>query len=115
MTNYINSMAGYCVATYLLGVGDRHLENLMITQDGKFFHVDFGYIFGKEPPLKGIVSSKIRISENMILYVGGENSANYKEFEKKFIEAFLELRMRKSYILNLVNMMIHSGLTDLPF
>ena len=37
----------YVARSYILGVGDRHLENLVMQPDGHFFHLDFGYILGQ--------------------------------------------------------------------
>ena len=61
----------------------------MIDKDGLFFHIDFGFIFGKEPGGKGKLASKIRISKTMIHVMGGVKSPLFAKFEKKFVESFI--------------------------
>jgi hypothetical protein len=34
---------------YLFGLGDRHYDNIKLTQNGIIFHIDFDFIMGAEP------------------------------------------------------------------
>lgn len=77
-TKFMKTLATYCVITYLFGVGDRHLDNIMITDDGRLFHIDFGFILGNDP--KPISRPKIRITEDMVDALGGYESKYYNEF-----------------------------------
>lgn len=41
MDTFVKSCAGYCVITYLLGVGDRHLDNLLLAPDGEVLRMHY--------------------------------------------------------------------------
>lgn len=83
------SCAAYCVISYLLGFGDRHLDNIMISKEGFLFHIDFSYVLGISVK---IMVPEIRITPDMIDAMGGINSKNYELFQDLCIRSFNCLR-----------------------
>jgi len=88
--NFINSCSFYSILSYVLGIGDRHLDNIMINDKGLLFHIDFTYIMGEDP--KKIIAPEIRITPDMIDAMGGVNSEFYKIYCAKCRLCFKEIR-----------------------
>ncbi|KAG1740390.1 kinase-like domain-containing protein [Suillus occidentalis] len=107
---FVRSCAGYCVVTYLLGVGDRHLDNLLLTPDGHFFHVDFGYILGRDPKP---FPPPVKVCKEMVDGMGGAQSTHYTRFKNYCFTAFTILRKSANLILNLVALMVDANIPDI--
>jgi len=110
LSSYINSCAGYCVVTYILGIGDRHLENLMIDNRGRLFHIDFGFILGKDPKP---APPPIKLCQEMVECMGGKGSSEYEKFKQKCVNAYWVLRENARVIVNMFYLMIDSGIPEL--
>lgn len=110
LQNFIRSCAGYCVITYILGIGDRHLDNIMVTKDGRLFHIDFGFILGKDPKP---FAPPMRICKEMVESMGGFTSPGYTSFKSKCCQAYKILRRHSKLIINLLYLMVDSGIKDM--
>ncbi|KAI9359740.1 kinase-like domain-containing protein [Pilaira anomala] len=110
METYTRSCAGYCVITYLLGVGDRHLDNLLLSPDGHLFHVDFGFILGRDPKP---FPPPMKLCKEMIEAMGGANSQHYMNFQQYCYTAFITLRRNANLILNLFALMVDANIPDI--
>eukprot|EP00003_Mantamonas_plastica_P029479 TRINITY_DN698_c1_g1_i1.p1 TRINITY_DN698_c1_g1~~TRINITY_DN698_c1_g1_i1.p1 ORF type:complete len:705 (+),score=236.36 TRINITY_DN698_c1_g1_i1:789-2903(+) len=110
MDRYIRSCAGYSVITYLLGVGDRHLDNLMLKPDGSLFHVDFGFLLGRDPKP---FPPPMKLCKEMVEAMGGADSKSYRDFKSLCCEAFNILRKSANLILNLFELMNDANIPDL--
>ena len=109
METFIRSSAGYCVITYILGIGDRHLENLMLKPTGHLLHIDFGFIFGKDPKP---MPAPMRLTKEMVQCMGGKDSVGFAAFQRYCCQGYNILRYKAPLILSLLNLLKDSGIKD---
>jgi phosphatidylinositol 3-kinase len=96
--------------TYILAIGDRHLDNILVTENGQLFHLDFGFVFGKDPKP---YPSPFRLTREMAVGIGGENyqtSENFGRFKSYCYQAYNWLRKSSNLIMNLLSLMDERGI-----
>ncbi|XP_021329311.1 phosphatidylinositol 4,5-bisphosphate 3-kinase catalytic subunit gamma isoform [Danio rerio] len=115
---FVNSCAGYCVATYVLGIGDRHNDNIMITDQGNLFHIDFGHILGNTKSFWGVNRERVPfvLTPDFLYVMGrvkGRPSLYFQRFRDTCINAYLSLRAQSRLLVTLFSLMLLTGIPEL--
>ncbi|XP_053338796.1 phosphatidylinositol 4,5-bisphosphate 3-kinase catalytic subunit gamma isoform [Clarias gariepinus] len=118
MEKFVTSCAGYCVATYVLGIGDRHNDNIMITNQGNLFHIDFGHILGNTKSFLGVSRERVPfVLTPDFLYVMGrvnkQSSLYFQRFKDTCIQAYMSLRAQSHLLITLFSLMLLTGIPEL--
>ncbi|CAF91363.1 unnamed protein product, partial [Tetraodon nigroviridis] len=129
---FTRSCAGYCVATFILGIGDRHNSNIMVKENGQLFHIDFGHFLDHKKKKFGYKRERVPfvLTQDFLIVIskGVQESTKTKEFERsplshlsggvvRFQEmcykAYLAIRQHASLFINLFSLLLGCGMPEL--
>ena len=111
--NFVESLAGYSILTYLLQVKDRHNGNILLHDDGHLIHIDFNFMLSTSPGGINFESSPFKLTkeylEVMDSDVEGSRSDAFDAYKALCIQGYLAVREHAERIVLLVEMMGASG------
>eukprot|EP01121_Diplochlamys_sp_Union-15-3_P001275 TRINITY_DN11120_c0_g1_i1.p1 TRINITY_DN11120_c0_g1~~TRINITY_DN11120_c0_g1_i1.p1 ORF type:complete len:245 (+),score=33.21 TRINITY_DN11120_c0_g1_i1:744-1478(+) len=115
LNNFVRSCAAYSVATYVIGIGDRHNDNIMITEEGHLFHIDFGHFLGNivRFGFYDRESAPFVLTPEYVYVMGGETSSEWTRYKELCIKGYNILRKKAYIFLSLFKMMLSIGIPQL--
>ena len=113
--NFSISNVAYCLATFVLGIGDRHNDNIMLKKNGELFHIDFGHFLGHFKYKMGIKRERApfvftRQFQNVL---GNDTSDLFLKFKSDLHKGYNILRKNKNIIVILLRVLLCTGIPEL--
>ncbi|RKP20799.1 kinase-like protein, partial [Rozella allomycis CSF55] len=112
---FTRSCAAYCVATYILGIGDRHNDNIMVTKQGHLFHIDFGHFLGNIKRKFGIKRERAPfvLTPDFVYVMKTKSSDQFDFFIGLCVKAYNIIRKHGRMFLVLFKLMLSTGIPEL--
>ncbi|KAL4502183.1 hypothetical protein ABPG72_000418 [Tetrahymena utriculariae] len=108
---FIRNYAVVCVSGYILGIGDRHLENFLVNySNGDIVSIDFGYSFGAGLGLAVPELMPFRLTRcftNLMSPIGINGI-----FRQSMISSMMALKKKRNILLEFCEVFINDPLVD---
>lgn len=107
--NFLSSLVGYSLLTYILQIRDRHNGNILIHRDGYIIHIDFGFMLSNSPGYVGFESAPFKLTADYIEMLDGVGSEKWHRFKQMFLQGLLAIRKHSDRLIILLELMMKNS------
>ena len=108
--NFANSLAGFCLLSYYLQIKDRHNGNILLDDQGRISHIDFGFLLGASPKNLYFEKAEFKLTKEYVDILDGLDSPMFAYFKNKIVKGIIECKKHYEIFNTIINIMSHSNL-----